>query len=131
MVRALPLLLAVVLVGACGGSREAPEPLLSNAPPAGEPGQTADLEPQTARPGSEFVGTGEAFDGPFTLGDAAIVMTVQGEFTRTRPSGSTDAGSYLVTEDGRLVLFLERIGESRLTTARPEVHLRSELVPAP
>ena len=33
--------------------------------------------------------------------------------------------------DGKLVLFVERIGESRLATARPEVFLRAELVPAP
>lgn len=129
--RALPLLLAIALVGACGGTRKSPEPLLSNAPPAGEPGQTADLEPQPARSGTEFAGTGEAFDGPFALGDAALVMTADGEFTRTGASGRTDAGSYLVTEDGRLVLFVERIGESKLGTARPEVHLRSELVRAP
>lgn len=95
------------------------------------PGQTVDLEPQVGRAESEYVGTGEAFDGPFTLGDASLAMTAAGEFTRTRTNGVVDGGSYLVTSDGKLVLFIERIGDARLTSARPEVHPRQELVPAP
>lgn len=58
-------------------------------------------------------------------------MTADGEFARSRPNGVADGGTYLVTADGKLVLFVERIGESRLTTARPEVFSRADLVPAP
>ena len=129
--RALVVALACLISVACGGGAETPQPLLTNAAPAGEPGQTADLEPQSDRTGTHFVGTGEAFDGTFALGGAALTMTATGEYTRVRANGATDGGSYLVTEDGRLVLFLERIGESRLTSATPEVHSRAELIPAP
>lgn len=124
--RALAVLLACVLAGACGGS--APETGPSNAGTGGEPGQTADLEPQVSR-GRDYVGTGETWAGEFVMGNATLTMTTEGDFTRVRPGGATDGGSYLVTEDGRLVLFVERVGDARLTTARPEVFPRTELVP--
>ena len=129
--RALVVALACAVAAGCGGGTETAGPVTSNTSTGGVPGQTVDLEPQAARAESEYVGTGEAFDGPFTLGDASVVMTAAGEFTRTRPNGVVDGGSYLVTADGKLVLFVERIGDARLTSARLEVHQRQELAPAP
>lgn len=129
--RALVVALACAVAAGCGGRPETAGPVTSNTSTGGVPGQTVDLEPQAARAESEYVGTGEAFDGPFTLGDASVVMTAAGDFTRTRPNGVVDGGSYLVTADGKLVLFVERIGDARLTSARLEVHQRQELAPAP
>lgn len=129
--RAFVVALACAMAIGCGGRSDTPAPAPSNTGTGGEPGQTVDLEPQVARAETEYVGTGEAFDGPFTLGDASLAMTAAGEFTRTRPNSVADGGTYLVTADGKLVLFVERIGESRLATARPEVFLRADLVPAP
>ena len=129
--RAFVVAMVCAISTGCGGGSEAPVPVPSNVSTGGVPGQTVDLEPQVARAETEYVGTGEAFDGPFTLGDASLAMTAAGEFTRTRSNGVVDGGSYLVTVDGKLVLFVEKIGESRLATARPEVFSRAELVPAP
>jgi hypothetical protein len=130
-VRAIVVALACAIATGCGGGSETPGPVPSNTGTGGEPGQTVDLEPQAGRSGPEYVGTGEGFDGPFALGDASLSMAADGEFVRTRQNGVADGGTYLVTADGRLVLFVERIGESRLGTARPEVFSRSDLVPAP
>lgn len=127
--RAVALVLACVLTRACGGS--APVSSVSNAGPGGEPGQTVDLEPQAARAGPEYVGTGETWDGVFTLGDTTVTMTVEGVFARVRASGIADGGTYLVTADGKLVLYVERIGDALLTTARPEVYRRDSLVAVP
>lgn len=129
--RAFVVALACAMAIGCGGRSDTPAPAPSNTGTGGVPGRTVDLEPQVARAETEYVGTGEAFDGPFTLGDASLAMTAAGEFTRTRSNGVVDGGSYLVTADGKLVLFIERIGDTRLTTARPEVHPRTELAPAP
>ena len=129
--RAILVALACAIATGCGGGSDTGVPVTSNTSTGGVPGQTVDLEPQVARAESEYVGTGEAFDGSFRLGDAALAMTVAGEFTRTRTNGVVDGGSYLVTTDGRLVLFVERIGDAKLTTARPEVHSRIDLAPAP
>lgn len=125
----LPAVLLVCLaVAACSASR--PPGPASNANSQVEPGQSVDLEPQAARDGEEFTGSGEALEGTFVLGEATLTMTPEGEFSRIGPGGVADGGSYLVTQDNRLVLFVEWIGEVRLTTARPEVLQRSLLVPA-
>lgn len=119
--------IACVWATACAAPPEPPRVI--NAPASVEPGQTVDLEPQESGGTGSETGTGETLEGAFTAGGAAIALSADGSFTRVA-GGRTEAGTYLITADGRVVLFVEQIGDQRLTTVRKEVVAREALVPA-
>lgn len=80
---------------------------------------------------AEYENSGRTLTGAYSLASPAppvaaaqLSFTDDGEFERTRQIGdlaSVDGGTYLIDSRDRLVLYVERNGSSRLTSAVPHV----------
>jgi hypothetical protein len=117
---AVAIAVAVALAG-CGGSRPtagpAPEPSAADVP----------LEPQQPADADEAENSGRSLSGVYVLATpsppetaATWTFAADGTYSRSRTFGRAerrDAGTYVVDTAGRLVLFVEQQGDSRLAWA--------------
>jgi hypothetical protein len=119
---------AALACAACQSGLQESAP--AEEPPPGAPG---DLEPQRGRPADEVVNSGRTLDGVYELDGPAgrlaaarYVFTPEGAFSRILtldggPGPTSEVGSYLIDDEGRLVLYVERVNGGVLTTARREI----------